>query len=204
MKLQRFINTLIYFVGISSNIFFVVYILLNTKTANETMPSKNSVNRPKLTVNLNKKSQKYGLKRARRERSGAFQPSRSSENSKSGEVKSVALDLFFANKKNEKPVATGNNVTTRTLSKKRFKKIQRNLKYAEQRKLLVDLQSKHDEEMDMDMESTSGKNKKGNGKEKTSLAKMKDALWEVLEDASTQPLTLSNGQGTTLGGPVFP
>lgn len=69
---------------------------------------------------------------------------------------------------------------------------------------MVDLQSKHDEEMDMDMESTSGKNKKGNGKEKTSLAKMKDALWEVLEDASTQPLTLSNGQGTTLGGPVFP
>lgn len=86
------------------------------------MPSKNSVNRPKLTVNLNKKSQKYGLKRARRERSGAFQPSRSSENSKSGEVKSVALDLFFANKKNEKPVATGNNVTPELYPKKDLRK----------------------------------------------------------------------------------
>ncbi|EDO18124.1 hypothetical protein Kpol_1031p28 [Vanderwaltozyma polyspora DSM 70294] len=158
------------------------------------MPSKNSINRPKLTVNLNKKSQRLGQKRADRERKGLLQPERSSEASKSGEIKSVPLDLYF----NGKESNNNSSITTKTLSKKRAKKIERNLKYAQQRKLLVDVQAKEDIDMNVESNKT-----KGNGKEKTPLTKMKDALWNVIEDTSSQGLTLKTGQGTTLGGPTF-
>lgn len=163
-----------------------------------TMPSKNSVNRPKLTVNLNKRSQQLGLKRAQRERAGLLQPARSSVNSKSGEIKSVALDLYFQDKDNVEPMS---KVTTKTLSKKRAKKIERNIKYAEQRKLLTDVQAKLENN---DMEVDSKKHDKKIVKEQSSLTKVKNALWNILEDKASQGLVLGSGQGTTLGGAFFP
>lgn len=166
------------------------------------MPSKNSINRPKLTSNLNRRAQKAGIKRSQREQNGQFQPARSSEQSKSGEIKSVALDLYFKDKADD--VVIGPKVTRNTLSKKRAKKIERNLKYAQQRKnedrLLTDLHAKLENEMDVDVVSKKVKNEKN-----SKLSMVKKAMWNVLEDAqSQQELPLTTGQGTTLGGAWFP
>lgn len=163
------------------------------------MPSKNSINRPKLTTNLNRKTQSLARKRDQRERAGLLQPARSSENSKSGQVKSVPLELYFQEKEGQ---GAKQGLTTKTLSKKRAKKIERNLKYAEQRKLLAELQDKVENEDGMDVDVQTGKSQKREQK-KSSLAKMKDALWRVIDDSSSEGLVLSKGQGTTLGGPVF-
>ncbi|QLQ78556.1 hypothetical protein HG537_0A08030 [Torulaspora globosa] len=160
------------------------------------MPSKNSINRPKLTPNLNRKNQSLARKRDQRERAGLLQPARSSENSKSGQVKSVPLELYFQGKTGQDGV-----LTTKTLSKKRAKKIERNLKYAEQRKLLAELQDKVENEDGMEVDVPAGKTQKREEK-KSSLTKMKDALWKVLDDSSSEGFVLTKGQGTTLGGPV--
>lgn len=176
------------------------------------MPSKNSINRPKLTSNLNHRVHSLGKKRAHRERAGLLQPARSSVNSRSGEIKSVALDLYFQNKKDEGQTSTAvtlptapshpASVTTRTLSKKRAKKIERNLKYAAQRKLLVDASAEVEDGMDIDLDST--KKVKENERKKSSLTLVKEALWNVIDDTSSHGLLIENGQGTTLGGPFFP
>ncbi|CCE61791.1 hypothetical protein TPHA_0B01190 [Tetrapisispora phaffii CBS 4417] len=171
------------------------------------MASKNSVNKPKLTVNVSKRNQHKANKRAQMEKNGEFQPSRSSGNFVSNQVKSIPVQLYF---KDESSLNSSNSnlssaTTTKTLSKKRAKKIARNLKYVQQRKLLVDVQAKHENDMAIDADSVAKvERQKGNGKEKTVLARMKDALWNVLEDSSSQPLVLATGQGTTLGGPSFP
>ncbi|CAI6732046.1 ANL_collapsed_G0028730.mRNA.1.CDS.1 [Saccharomyces cerevisiae] len=156
------------------------------------MPSKNSINRPKLTSNLHHKVHSLNKKRAQRERA-------------------VALDLYFQNKKNESQNSTAvtlqnassspASITTRTLSKKRAKKIERNLKYATQRKLLVDASAKLEDEMEIDLDG--GKKVKENEK-KSSLTLVKEALWSVIDDTASQGLIIENGQGTTLGGPFFP
>ncbi len=175
------------------------------------MPSKNSINRPKLTSNLHHKVHSLNKKRAQRERAGLLKPARSSVNSKSGEIKSVALDLYFQNKKNESQNSTAvtlqnassspASITTRTLSKKRAKKIERNLKYATQRKLLVDASAKLEDEMEIDLDG--GKKVKENEK-KSTLTLVKEALWSVIDDTASQGLIIENRQGTTLGGPFFP
>lgn len=162
------------------------------------MPSKNSINRPKQTVNLNRKVHSQARKRDARERAGLLQPARSSELSKSGHVKSIPLDLYKGEQLTTGPV------TTKTLSKKRAKKIERNLKYIEQRKLLVDVQAKAEDEMEVDDAGAGVLTKKQKPVTKTVLAKVKEALWNAIEDASSQGLNLDNGNGTTLGGPFFP
>ncbi|EJS43184.1 YJL122W [Saccharomyces arboricola H-6] len=175
------------------------------------MPSKNSINRPKLTSNLHHKVHTLGRKRAQREKAGLLKPARSSANSKSGEIKSVALDLYFENKKNENTASTAvtlpnapsppATITTRTLSKKRAKKIERNLKYAAQRKLLVDAAAKVEDQMDIDLDHPK---KVKESRKKSSLTLVKEALWSVIDDTSSHGLIIENGQGTTLGGPFFP
>lgn len=164
------------------------------------MPSKNSINRPKLTVNVNRKTQALARKRNERERAGLLQPARSSENSKSGQVRSVALDLYFQDKNGNGKVS-GPSLTTRTLSKKRAKKIERNIKYAEQRKLLADVQAKAESEDGMELDIATDEKKKD--VKKSALTKLKDSLWNVLDDTSSPGLVLENSQGTTLGGPFF-
>ncbi|QLG74740.1 hypothetical protein HG535_0H00650 [Zygotorulaspora mrakii] len=166
------------------------------------MPSKNSINRPKLTVNVNRKNQSLARKRNAREKAGLLKPARSSENSKSGEVKSVPLDLYFQ-QKNDDGTKTSSGLTTRTLSKKRAKKIERNIKYAEQRKLLTDVQANMENEDGMEIDILS-KEKKSKDVKKSALKNLKDAIWNILDDTSSPGLVLANGQGTTLGGPFFP
>lgn len=121
------------------------------------------------------------------------------------------MDLYFQNKKNESQNSTAvtlqnassspASITTRTLSKKRAKKIERNLKYATQRKLLVDASAKLEDEMEIDLDG--GKKVKENEK-KSSLTLVKEALWSVIDDTASQGLIIENRQGTTLGGPFFP
>ncbi|CCF59208.1 hypothetical protein KAFR_0G01740 [Kazachstania africana CBS 2517] len=160
------------------------------------MPSKNSINRPKLTLNANKRVQRNAKKRDAREKLGLLNPQRSSESSKSGEIKSVALDLYF-----NKESSPNGPITTKTLSKKRTKKIERNLKYAEQRKLLLDVGSKIENDIEMDVDSSNGKKQ---DLKKSNLTLVKEALWSVIEDTTSDPLIIENGQGTTFGGPFFP
>lgn len=129
------------------------------------------------------------------ERKGLLAPARSSSSSKSGQLKSVPLDLYRGEN-----LGSG-ALTTKTLSRKRAKKIERNLKYVEQRKLLVDLQSKTEEDGDMQVDMPVVKKEKET--KKGQLEKMREAISTVLEDIQSQGLTLQTGAGTTLGGQHF-
>ncbi|CEP64981.1 Alb1p LALA0_S15e01772g [Lachancea lanzarotensis] len=157
------------------------------------MPSKNSINRPKQQINLNRKVHSLAKKRDAMDRAGLLKPARSSEESKSGLAKSIPVELYRGGKLSAGPL------TTKTLSKKRAKKIERNIKYAEQRKLLVDVQKKADDSMDLDLDS-----KKQTVAPKSQLERVKAALFKAVEDTSSSGLVLDAGAGTTLGGPFFP
>ncbi|CAG99717.1 Alb1 [Kluyveromyces lactis] len=159
------------------------------------MPSKNSINRPKQKVNLNRKVHQRAAKRDAMEKKGLLAPARSSGTSKSGQLKSIPLDLY----KGEH--STSGALTTKTLSKKRAKKIERNLKYVEQRKLLVDLQSQSEENGGMQIDAPVVKKEKET--KKGQLEKMREAISTVLEDIQSQGLSLQTGSGTTLGGQYF-
>lgn len=179
------------------------------------MPSKNSINRPKLTTNVRSKQQTLARKRDARERKGHFTLARSEEGSRSGEAKSAPVDLYFGREspatRRAQPGRGG--LTTKTLSKKRAKKIERNLKYAAQRRLLTDVQANaegaDDDEMSVD---ATGQAKAIARKQdiaakkasKNSGSLVREALWKAIEDAGSQGLTLQTGNGTTLGGPFFP
>ncbi|BAP72768.1 ribosome biogenesis protein ALB1 [Kluyveromyces marxianus] len=160
------------------------------------MPSKNSINRPKQKVNLNRKIHQRAAKRDAMERKGLLAPARSSELSKSGQLKSVPLDLYKGERLSQGPT------TTHTLSKKRAKKIERNLKYVEQRKLLLDLQSQSEQNGGMQIDAVSSTKKEKVAK-KGQLEKMREAISGVLEDIQSQGLTLHTEAGTTLGGQYF-
>ncbi|KAH3900977.1 related to Ribosome biogenesis protein ALB1 [Saccharomycodes ludwigii] len=167
------------------------------------MPSKNSINRPKDTVNKARKARSLGQKRQQREKNGLLKPSRSSENSKSGQIKSIPIDLYKGDNNILESNARG--ITTKTLSKKRAKKIERNLKYIQQNKLLIDAQEKAEANgMELEIKpSTLTKNVK-TIKEDSQLTKIKNDMWSVIEDAKSTGLILEGGNGTTLGGAYFP
>ncbi|SCU87710.1 LADA_0E05688g1_1 [Lachancea dasiensis] len=158
------------------------------------MPSKNSINRPKQQINLTRKSRSLAKKRDAMDKAGLLRPARSAESSKSGLAKSVPLDLY----KGEG--LTAGPLTTKTLSKKRAKKIERNLKYAEQRKLLVDVQKNMEDGMELDSVSAAETAPAA----KSNLERVKAAFFQAMEDTTSHALTLEPGSGTTLGGPFFP
>ena len=178
------------------------------------MPSKNSINRPKLTTNVRSKQQKLARKRDQRERAGHFNQARSADGSRSGEAKSVALDLYFGKEDStaSRDQSHRGGLTNKTLSKKRSQKIERNLKYAQKRKLLTDVQAQleNNDEESMNIDSGNGKSlvrKQEIQQTKTSknnMSLIREALWSALDDTSSQGLTLATGQGTTLGGAYFP
>jgi ribosome biogenesis protein ALB1 len=155
------------------------------------MPSRNSINKPKDTINQAKKRASLAKKRAERIRKGLVAPSRSSESSTSGLPKSTSLALYAG-------VKQAGRLTTQTLSNKRLKKIERNKKYVAKRKeqLMIDVQAKAEEEMDVDGQEEEKPNSK--------IHSVKDALWSVIEDRATSEFTVdSTSEGTTLGGPSF-
>ncbi|KAH3673653.1 hypothetical protein WICMUC_003556 [Wickerhamomyces mucosus] len=162
------------------------------------MPSRNSINKPKDTINQARKRASVSRKRAARARNGEFAPARSSEASTSGLPKSTALALYNG-------ASQSGVLTTKTLSKKRSQKIERNKKYIARRKLdeerlLIDAQANAEESMHVDDEVV----KQVEEPKKSKINTIKDALWSVIEDRSTESLIVdSTGEGTTLGGPSF-
>ncbi|KAL6948923.1 hypothetical protein ACO0QE_001402 [Hanseniaspora vineae] len=167
------------------------------------MPSKNSINRPKDTTHQARKLRQLSKKRQQREQKGLFAPSRSSDSSKSGQAYSESYDLY----KGEYSRDAGNAVTNKTLSKKRAQKIERNLRYAEQRKLMIDLE-KNAEESGMAVDSVNSSSSsalaKQNKKKESELERIRSSMWEAIEEQKSTGLLLQNGTGTTLGGQYFP
>lgn len=177
------------------------------------MPSKNSINRPKLTVSLNRKNKHLAAKRLRRERAGEFSPARSSSQSKSGKIRSVPLELYFAQQ--GEAASDDKNVpvlTRKKLSKKKAQKIARDLRHIQrqqerQRKLLTNGGGDDDMSVDAGGSSKSMQRKMdiANAKmNKNKLSLIKNALWKALENNTPNGLIVVGGQGTTLGGPFFP
>lgn len=157
------------------------------------MPSRNSVNKPKDTINQARKRASLAKKRAARVRKGLIAPPRSSTSSSSGQPKSTAVALYSG------AMPTG-AITTKTLSNKRLKKIERNKKYVAKRneQVLIDAQAQAEDSMEIDdVESPAQV-------QKSKINTVKDALWSVIEDSAASAFIMeANGEGTTLGGPVF-
>lgn len=160
------------------------------------MPNKNSVNRPKNMINRMRKAHSIGKKRAAKVRAGAYAPARSDKESTSGQPKSTAVALFTG-----KMVPTG--VHTNTLSNKRSKKLQRNKKYVAARNsaLLIDVAAKQEESMDIDEETVALKK---DVTKKTQATLVRDALWSIIEDSTSEGFSVKiTGEGTTLGSASF-
>ncbi|CCK72338.1 Alb1p KNAG_0J02590 [Huiozyma naganishii CBS 8797] len=152
------------------------------------MPSKNSVNRPKLTANLRRRAQKLGQKRARRTAQGHFALGREDA---LGAGKSAPLDVYFGRVGVQGSHAEGSKdgrVTSRTLSGKRLRKIERNLRYAKKR------QGKEQKQAPP-ASAPAGP-----------LTALRNALWSVLGDSPSAGLIIdtTGNAGTTLGGAYFP
>lgn len=158
------------------------------------MPSRNSVNKPKDTLNQARKRASLAKKRAARVRKGLIAPPRSSTSSSSGLPKSTAVALYSG----AKPTGA---VTTKTLSNKRLKKIERNKKYVAKRneQVLIDAQAQAEDSMEIDDAEPAAAQV-----QKSKINTVKDALWSVIEDSAASGFIMeANGEGTTLGGPVF-
>ena len=184
------------------------------------MPSRNSINRPKLTVSLNRKNKHLAAKRLRRERAGEFSPARSSRQSKSGKIRSVPLELYFAQQGQN---ASGNGnvpvLTRKKLSKKKAQKIARDLRHIqrqqerERKSLNGEASVLNTDDMNVDASGSSKSMQRkmdiANAKmSKNKLSLIKNALWKALEtnnnNNTPNGLIVVGGQGTTLGGPFFP
>lgn len=155
------------------------------------MPSRNSINKPKDTINQARKRAGLSKKRADRTRRGLVAPPRSSASSTSGMPKSTAVALYTGSK-------PAGRMTTQTLSTKRFKKIERNKRYVAKRQeqLMIDVQAQVEDQMELDEEVEA--------KPETKINSVKSALWSVIDDATAAGLSVdANGEGTTLGGPFF-
>ncbi|CUM65365.1 uncharacterized protein PRCAT00003001001 [Priceomyces carsonii] len=159
------------------------------------MPTRNSVNKPKDKIISNRHAASIGKKRAARSskaRVTASSTSRYDTNTVPRPTESKALALY-AGKSGDSKLITNN-----TLSNKRAKKIARNQKYVDKRneKLNIDITSKEEAMMEDDTEESLP--------ESSTLKKVKDALWTVIEDNEKNGLEIkTDGEGTTLGIQAF-
>lgn len=167
------------------------------------MPSRNSINKPKDHIHRANHAHSIGKKRAARARKAIPTKSSTSRYSLEGvapkptESKAIALYTGSAGEPN---TLLSNN----TLSNKRAKKLARNQKYIDQRnqKLNIDVTAKQEEGMELDPEFVEKKSK--HEKEQTKLDKIKQALWAVVEDKSSNLLKVNTeSEGTTLGVQAF-
>lgn len=161
------------------------------------MPSKNSINRPKQKIGLNRKIHKNAAKRNARERAGLLAPPRSNLHSMSGQIKSIPLELFKGTRLEK------GTITTKTLSKKCAKKIERNLKYNQQRKILAQIQAGINLGMEIDIKSEPVNGESIDGQKGGDLQKVKASFWKALEGSRTRHLNLQVGNGTILGNKFF-
>lgn len=96
------------------------------------------------------------------------------------------------------PVSTAGGVIANTvISKKKAKKIERNMKYAQLRR-----ESTKKNSGDVEMIDEDGLASGHSGAKESAVRK---ALWTVVENAKVSgvPLLAAVGEGTTLGGPAF-
>lgn len=152
------------------------------------MPSRNSINKP--SKKIQSKSHAVSLGKRRAARAGttvATKSSTSRYNTKSKTApkptESKALALYTGQALDTAAV------TSKSLSKKRAKKIARNQRYVQQRNGTAP-------DMEMDTEA----------QRETQIQRVKDSLWELVRakkaDKSTG-LAVAVGEGTTLGVQAF-
>ncbi|KAF6010761.1 hypothetical protein HII13_002874 [Brettanomyces bruxellensis] len=106
---------------------------------------------------------------------------------------------------NTKLIAANGVITNRVLSKKRAKKIARNMKYAKARKeqskkIVDDLNKKNDDSMDIDSEHKSNRRELRHPDKEDPIRK---ALWLLIEKNGSMFPDSASTEGTTLGGPSF-
>lgn len=164
------------------------------------MPSRNSINRPKDKLYRASHNNSIGKKRVARARKAA--PTRSSTsryNTSSAPTPTESKAVALYNGGNP-----GTVLSSTSLSNKRAKKLSRNQKYINKRneQLSIDVLAKQEEGMDIDETSRAEEEKKQ--KEQSQLDKVKQALWAVVEDASSASFKVNTGgEGTTLGVQAF-
>lgn len=162
------------------------------------MPSRNSVNRPKDNLNRIRKAQSLAKKRVRR----GTTP-RSTERT-TVVLPSTSIALYTGDASD-----SSIGITSKSISKKTAKKIERNRKYAilrnggkNAKKLLIDIQAKKESSMDIDGESSNASSNANTKRSQSDL--VREALWSVIEDVATNNYNVDvTGEGTTLGGPFF-
>ncbi|GME71367.1 unnamed protein product [[Candida] boidinii] len=162
------------------------------------MPSRNSVNRPKDNLNRIRKAQSLAKKRVRR----GTTP-RSTERT-TVVLPSTSIALYTGDASD-----SSIGITSKSISKKTAKKIERNRKYAilrnggkNAKKLLIDIQAKKESSMDIDGEASNASSNANTKRSKSDL--VREALWSVIEDVATNNYNVDvTGEGTTLGGPFF-
>lgn len=167
------------------------------------MPSRNSINKPKDKILRNLHSSAIGKKRALRQksapktRSSTFRYNEDS-NVKPSPTESNSLALYSG-----RSIDAAGGITTKTLSKKRAKKISRNQKYIAQRneQLGIDIKAK---EESMEIEDEKPAENKDSSKS-GSVDAVRKALWSVVKDTTSEALQIAveHGQGTTLGVQAF-
>lgn len=168
------------------------------------MPSRNSINKPKDKILRNSHASSIGKKRSARARSGIVTKSStprydtdSSAVPKATESRAIALY-------NGSTTPSG-VVTNNTLSNKRAKKIARNKKYIVKRneKLNIDLLADQEK---MEVDEDTEKEEQAKAKSQTKLDKIKEVLWDAVEDRVSEGFKVSSGtdgNGTTLGVQAF-
>lgn len=165
------------------------------------MPSRNSINKPKDKILRNKHSLSIGKKRASRKKHAEATASSTSRYNadelapRPTESKSVAL--FRGN-----PSSDATKITTKSLSKKRIRKLERNQKYINKRNenLKIDIIAQQ-EDMQVDDGGADRSEKKV-----SDLEKVKKIIWSAVEDRAAGGLDVGTGRegsGTTLGVQAF-
>jgi len=108
---------------------------------------------------------------------------------------------------NTKLIAANGVITNRVLSKKRAKKIARNMKYAKARKeqskkIIEDLDHKNDDEsMDIDGQQKPSRKELRHPDKEDPIRK---AFWSLIEHGAGHMFPVNTStEGTTLGGPSF-
>lgn len=147
------------------------------------MPSKNSINKPKDNLIRQRKSHLASKRRQRRA------------------TQSVTLVKTSQGTTAVVPLSNtkGGVIANTVISNKKAKKMERNLKYAQLRR--EQALHKKPTSGDVEMIEENGTTSTKGGKESA----VRKALWTIVESAKINgvPLSVSVGEGTTLGGPSF-
>lgn len=150
------------------------------------MPSKNSINKPKDNLIRQRKSHLASKRRQRR------------ANQSVTVIKTSQGTTAIVPITNNRGGVIANTV----ISKKKAKKMERNLKYAEMRRNnKVNNHKKVDIDVDMKVDDNDVELNNKGGKESA----IRKSLWTIVESAKVSgvPLAIAVGEGTTLGGPSF-